>query len=101
MKKNCWEVKACGREAGGRNADRFGTCPAALEGRLDGVHGGKNAGRSCWVVAGTLCAGEVQGTFANKFRACERCDFYKSVQEEEFPGFLLCSALIARLTEQE
>lgn len=100
MKRNCWEVKECGREVGGKNAARLGTCPAALEVRLDGVHSGRNAGRACWVVAGTLCAGEVQGTYANKFRACERCDFYQSVQVDEFPGFLLCSALVARMTEK-
>ena len=100
MKKNCWEVKACGREEGGRDVARLGTCPAAQETRLDGVHGGRNAGRACWVVAGTLCADEVQGTFASKFRACERCEFYKSVQVEEFPRFLLCSSLVARLIEE-
>jgi hypothetical protein len=100
MKKNCWEVKGCGREPGGKNAGNMGVCPALLEERLDGIHGGKNAGRACWVVAGTFCEGEIQGTFASKFDACEKCDFYRLVQEEEFPAFTLCSALLTRLRKQ-
>lgn len=52
MKKiNCWEFKKCGRESGGAHAYDFGVCPAATEKRLNGTHGGKNAGRACWVVA--------------------------------------------------
>jgi len=99
MKKNCWEIKHCGRETGGAKAEKLGICPAVLDERLDGVHGGKNAGRACWVVAGTLCSGEVQGTFASKYSSCEKCDFYLLVQKEEFPRFTLCSALLARLKE--
>ena len=29
-------------------------------------------------VAGTLCGGKVQGTFALKLGNCQKCDFYKS-----------------------
>ncbi len=65
-KLNCWEFKKCGREPGGTHANDLGVCPTTQEMRLDGVHGGINAGRSCWVVTGTLCRGEVQGTFAKK-----------------------------------
>lgn len=75
----------------------LGICPAATEKRLDGVHGGKNAGRACWVVAGSLCKGEVQGTFASKYRECANCDFYKLVQREEYPKFVLSATLLARL----
>jgi len=96
-KKNCWEFKKCGREPGGANAEKMGTCPTALDERLHGVHGGRNAGRACWVVAGTLCDGEVQGTFASKYGYCEKCDFYLLVQKEEFPRFVLCSSLLTML----
>jgi hypothetical protein len=61
------------------------------------VHGGKNGGRACWVVAGTLCGGEVQGKFAAKFGSCERCDFYDSVRKEEFPKFEFATLLLKRL----
>ncbi len=98
-KQNCWEFKRCGREPGGSNIREFGVCPAATEARLDTVHGGKNAGRSCWVLAGTLCKGEVQGTFAQKYKNCEICDFYKKVKEEEFPKFTLSALLLKRLTQ--
>ena len=64
---NCWEFKKCGREEGGNNAKELGVCPAAM-----------GYGRCCARVAGTLCAGKVQGTFATKLKECLRCDFYKS-----------------------
>lgn len=99
MKKNCWEFKKCGREPNGEKAREMGVCPAAIEIRLDTVHGGKNAGRACWVVAGTLCKGETQGTFAVKFGACEACEFYLAVREEEFPQFQFSSILLGKIRE--
>lgn len=94
MKRNCWEVKQCGREPGGRNAERLGVCPAATETRLDGVHGGKNAGRACWIVAGTMCGGKPQGTFAQKLDSCEQCGFFKQVVAEEYPDHVPTSELL-------
>jgi hypothetical protein len=82
-KKNCWEVMKCGREPGGKNAGKLGVCPAATEKRLEGVHGGRKAGRACWAVAGTFCDGAVQGTFAQKYRDCSVCEFYRRVRKEE------------------
>jgi len=93
MKRNCWEVKNCGR-ASGHNGDR---CPAATEFRLDEVHGGTNAGRACWVVAGTFCGGKVQGTFARKYETCEKCEFYRTVKQEEGAGFKLSAGLLAKV----
>ena len=97
-KKNCWEFKNCGREPGGDSTKEFGVCPASVEARLDGIHEGSNAGRSCWVIAGTLCKGEVQGTFAQKYLNCEQCDFYKTVKEEERPKFLLSALLLKKVS---
>ena len=96
-KVNCWEFMNCGRQPQGRLVHDLGECPAALEERLDGEHDGVNAGRACWVVAGTLCGGAVQGTFAEKYKNCEQCDFYKSVYDEEYPMFKLSSSLIGTL----
>jgi hypothetical protein len=101
MKENCWEVMQCGREPGGIKAASLGVCPATLEEGLDEIHGGKNAGRACWVVAGTYCEGEIQGTFAAKFGFCEKCDFYVRVQKEEFPRFVLSSTLVKALKKSE
>jgi hypothetical protein len=98
-KQNCWEFKRCGRQPGGAHAAEFGVCPASTEKRLNGVHGGRNAGRACWVVAGTFCRGEVQGEFAKKFRSCRNCEFYLKVKEEEGVDFILSPLLLAKLRD--
>ena len=96
-KLNCWEFKRCGRQPGGIHEHDLGRCPATTEERLDGAHDGVNAGRTCWVVAGTLCKGEVQGTFAQKFNNCKECDFYIVVRDEEGTDFRLSAVLLSRL----
>jgi len=85
VKLNCWEFKKCGRQPGGHNAAELGICPAATLRELDGAHEGKNAGRSCWVVVGSLCGGKVQGTYAQKLNNCWRCEFMNIVKLEEEP----------------
>ncbi len=65
---DCWEIKKCGREAGGAKAGELGVCPAFTKG----------AGKACWLVAGTFCGGEVQGTYADKEKNCMQCDVYKN-----------------------
>lgn len=82
-KLNCWEYKKCGRQPDGPKAHEFGVCPAAVEEQLHGAHGGKNAGRACWVVAGSLCGGKIQGTYARKLLNCWRCEFMNSVKLDE------------------
>jgi hypothetical protein len=96
-KLNCWEFERCGRELAGSRVFDLGVCPVALESKLNGVHNGMNAGRSCWVVAGTFCKGDVQGTFAQKCKNCEQCDFYMTVREEERPDFSLSVVLLDKL----
>ncbi|MDA8100387.1 MAG: hypothetical protein M0042_12275 [Nitrospiraceae bacterium] len=97
MKQNCWEFKKCGRQPQGQNARHLGVCPAAAEESLDEVHGGTNAGRACWVVAGTLCGGKVQGTFGAKYKSCEQCDFYQAVRAEEKGNFQYSTLLLVRM----
>jgi hypothetical protein len=87
----------CGREPGGKKAKERGVCPAATDERLDGVHGGKNAGRACWVVAGTFCEGMVQGTFAQKYQDCSACPFYKQVRKEEGSDYHTALVLLKKL----
>jgi hypothetical protein len=65
---NCWEFKKCGREKGGPKAAELGVCAVYAQ----------NAGTRCARVAGTLCGGKVQGTFAEKLANCMTCDFYQS-----------------------
>jgi hypothetical protein len=98
-KVNCWEFMKCGREPGGKLRHELGVCPSSVEASLDGTHGGKQAGRSCWVVAGTLCGGREQGTFAQKYHNCEKCDFYRLVRKEEGLRFVLSAVLLSRIRQ--
>ncbi len=88
-RENCWQRMNCGREPGGQNAADQGVCPAATDTLGDGANGGTRSGRICWDVAGTFCCGAVQGSFAAKELSCFGCDFFKFVQNEEGPGFVL------------
>ncbi|WP_440950970.1 two-CW domain-containing protein [Methanosphaerula subterraneus] len=96
---NCWEFKKCGREPGGENASELGICPASTETLTDGVNHGKNGGRACWAISGTMCGGKVQGTFATKVGTCLNCEFYQQVQWEEKPRFETSSKILARLNK--
>jgi signal transduction histidine kinase len=62
----CWEYKKCGRDK-----DATAKCPAY-----------SNFGRICWAVAGTFCEGKVQGTFAQKYEDCRKCDYYQMLKGE-------------------
>ena len=96
-KRNCWDAKKCGRTKGGNREKDLGICPVATEKRLDGVHGGENAGRACWVVAGTLCGEKVQGTFAAKYGQCEKCDFHQVVKKEEGAKYEMSIFLLSKM----
>jgi len=87
--KNCWEIKNCGRESGGSRVDQLGVCPAASDMTCNGVNGGVNGGRACWAVAGTLCHGEIQGTFAQKRLSCYTCEVYRLIKAEAGESFEL------------
>lgn len=100
-RKNCWEVMACGRGPEEHKKTGRQPCPAATDKKLDGTHGGKNAGRACWVLAGTFCGGKPQGSFAQKFTDCSLCDFYKLVRKEEGFKFIPTTALVKMLINAE
>ncbi|MDA8163582.1 MAG: hypothetical protein M0017_00925 [Desulfobacteraceae bacterium] len=88
VKPNCWQVLACGREPGGAKTGALGVCPAAIETRADGLHGGENGGRACWAISATLCHGRPQGTYTQKAHDCLRCKFLARVRREERRGLL-------------
>jgi two-component system NtrC family sensor kinase len=67
MQTKCWEYMHCGRDK-----DLALKCPAY-----------PNFGRTCWAVAGTFCEGKAQGTFAQKYEDCKKCEFYQKVKEKE------------------
>lgn len=72
----------CGREPGGTNVSTDGLCPATTALNADGFNNGKNGGRICWAVAGTLCS-VTKGKFAREIPSCLECDFYMKVVNEE------------------
>ena len=79
---------------------QLGYVPAFLEKRLNNIHGGYNAGRACWVVAGTMCEGKIQGTFASKFKGCGLCDFFKAIRRTEGSGLLSSADLHEILADE-
>jgi hypothetical protein len=84
---NCWEFMKCERQPGGAKAVDLGVCLAATDMSHNGINNGKYAGRNCWKVTGTLCGGNVQGSFAQKLHNCLQCDFFKLVREQEGASF--------------
>jgi len=100
-KKNCWEVMKCGREPGGQKIKELGACPVPVYDQLNGAHGGINAGRVCWIVAGTMCGGEIEGSFAKKYEDCRKCPFYHLVRNEEGDQFLITVDLIKWFSEKD
>jgi hypothetical protein len=83
IKLNCWEFKKCGREPWGAKISEDDVCPAATKASANGINGGKNGGRICWAIAGTLSNEQIKGTFVKEIFSCMSCDFYKLVNEEE------------------
>ncbi len=87
--RNCWEVMNCCRQPGGEKVEQLGVCPAAVPSEYDGTNRGTYSGRFCWAVAGTICGGKPQGTFAEKLRDCINCMFFKQVNGDEGRDFIL------------
>lgn len=91
-KINCWEFNQCGY---GPPADAApgsgGVCPAAGSRKLDGINGGRGAGRICWMMPGTFCQGIPTGTVTSKLGSCCDCSFFKLVKAEEGEKFIRVS----------
>lgn len=99
-KANCWELKKCGREPGGRKTAKRGVCPAASETSSDGINHGKNGGRICWAIAGTFCGSKVQGDFAQKQVSCMACNVFNQIKDEEESAFILMKPWQAYMTAE-
>ncbi len=56
----CWEIKNC-------PPDRKVACPAFLE----------NEGDICWRTTGTMCGGNLQGSYEDKIANCMKCNVYE------------------------
>lgn len=89
LKLNCWDFFHCDKQAAGIDEKHAHVCPACLEAKLNGIHGGKNGGRACWVVKGTKCGGRITRTFIPKFIICRLCEFRRIVINEESSDFIV------------
>jgi hypothetical protein len=86
-KWNCWEYWECGREPNGKNTSKLGVCPSAAAEGWHGTNSGKNGGRYCWKVTGTMSMGTVEGVVAKQIISCSQCPFFKIVLKEEGNSF--------------
>lgn len=57
LNNECWEIKQCKEKT---------ECPAYQS----------DSGR-CWLIAGTMCGGMIQGEFARKYSTCVQCDVFQ------------------------
>lgn len=90
-KLNCWEFMKCGKNG----ADTTGSviCPIATESAADGLNGGKNGGRICWVIVDMFCEQKqkIQCCRSHSKSPCFSCEFRFKVMAEE--GLLnVCNA---------
>lgn len=99
-KTNCWEFKKCGRELGGARVDELGVCVASTDSKMHKIHGGRNAGRACWISTGTLCKGKVQASFTMKVLNCMDCEFFSLIKKEEGKNYTPASLLFGHFTKQ-
>ncbi len=86
-KINCWDYMECGYGPDGILSKQFGECPVVTARTMDGIHGGDAGGRSCWMIKGTHCFNETQGSIISKMELCKRCEFYLHVKVEEARNF--------------
>lgn len=82
-KLNCWEFMKCGKAPGGDKADEIGICPVANEASANGLNGGVNGGRICWVIAAVCYKEKIKCHDSQKISSCFDCKFHNQVMAEE------------------
>lgn len=96
-KMNCWDVMKCSMTGEGIRGRFRDVCPARLETRLDGIHGGMNGGRACWTVSNTLCGSLRQAPAAQCIWKCADCRFFRQVHDEEPRDVIVVDAYLNSL----
>ncbi len=89
MKANCWEVKKCGREPGGKKQEELGTCPVTTFEAADGFLGGENGGRACVFIIGKLAAEPGGERCDQTSGGCFKCSFFKKLKKKHKKSFRL------------
>ncbi len=82
-KRNCWDFMKCGKGPGGSRVEDEGICPVAEESMADGLNGGENGGRICWIIAETCDNDKVQCSDFHRKDSCFSCEFRYKVMNEE------------------
>jgi hypothetical protein len=72
---NCWDFKKCCKKKDSRgNSNNL--CPVKKEFNANGLNGGINGGRICWVIMDSHCKKKAQTN-------CFQCEFHYKVMAEE------------------
>ncbi|MCK5613344.1 hypothetical protein KAR91_66355 [Candidatus Pacearchaeota archaeon] len=88
-KQNCWEFMNCGKEPEGSKSTYIGVCPVSIKSPMNGINDGKNAGRICWRVAGSLSGNNAMALCDVNVENCLKCEFYNHVRQQEIQSFTL------------
>jgi hypothetical protein len=75
-KLNCWDFKKCCDKPLSHHACKIIVCPAKKEFIANGLNGGINGGRMCWIIIDSHSKRKAQ-------TACFQCEFrYKVIADE-------------------
>ena len=85
----------------GEKVSELGICPVATEAQAHGINDGTNGGRSCWAIAGSLCGGKVQGSYAAKLGGCLQCDFFNEVRSQQAARFVNSKEILSILKQKK
>jgi hypothetical protein len=75
-KLNCWDYKKCCKEIDSKINNNNHLCPVKKERTANGLNGGINGGRICWVIMDTNSKKKAQ-------TKCFQCEFHYKVKAEE------------------
>ena len=75
-KLNCWDFRKCCDKSMSHHASKSIVCPVKKELKANGLNGGINGGRICWVIMDSHCKKKAQSV-------CFQCEFRYKVMAEE------------------
>ena len=75
-KLNCWDFRKCCDKSMSHHASKRIVCPVKKEFKANGLNGGINGGRICWVIMDSHCKKKAQSV-------CFQCEFRYKVMAEE------------------
>jgi hypothetical protein len=73
----------CGKGPSKNGNSKSNICPVASETSANGLNGGINGGRICWVIAEDGCKDKVKCSDLYRGDLCYQCEFRYNVRNEE------------------